>query len=203
MTVELVDQVLSFSMEGLLCLYQSCTAKWCPACCPWCWCWWVGARCGSNPHHQPTDYAAWLREDDIAGLKVTWHDMTWHDMTWHDTCYCSTGSWRVTTCTTWRGGSAPGTRTTRPSASHTPSTMTWGGYLTAAESHQTSHKRESFHRSRGTGIVYHEVFSESLSRKYFVLSKKYFSGVVCRVWAPAMISTAGSSTRTCRWPGAA
>ena len=30
-----------------------------------------GARCGSNPHHQPTDYAAWLREDDIAGLKVT------------------------------------------------------------------------------------------------------------------------------------
>ena len=30
-----------------------------------------GARCGSNPHHDPTDYAAWLREDDIAGLKVT------------------------------------------------------------------------------------------------------------------------------------
>ena len=30
-----------------------------------------GARCGSNPHHDHTDYAAWLREDDIAGLKVT------------------------------------------------------------------------------------------------------------------------------------
>ena len=24
---------------------------------------------GSNPHHEPTDYCAWLAEDDIQGLK--------------------------------------------------------------------------------------------------------------------------------------
>ena len=30
----------------------------------------VGAGRGQNPHHEATDYAAWLRQDDINGLKV-------------------------------------------------------------------------------------------------------------------------------------
>ena len=75
MTVELVDQVLSFSMEGLLCLYPKLYCKVMPSLLPLVLVLVLvlvgGARCGSNPHHQPTDYAAWLREDDIAGLKVT------------------------------------------------------------------------------------------------------------------------------------
>ena len=177
MTVELVDQVLSFSRDGLLSLYQSCTAKWCRACCPWCWCWWAGRGVAPTPITTPRTTQPGSGKTTLPASR--WHDVTWHDLTWHDTCNCSTGSWRVTTCTTWRGGSAPGTTTTRPSASHIPSTMTWGGYLTALETHQTSHKCKSFHRSRGTGIVYHEVFSESMSRKYFVLSKNIWWVVLC------------------------
>ena len=30
----------------------------------------VRAACGQNPHQEATDYAAWLRQDDINGLKV-------------------------------------------------------------------------------------------------------------------------------------
>ena len=30
----------------------------------------VGAARSQNPHHEATDYAAWLRQDDINGLKV-------------------------------------------------------------------------------------------------------------------------------------
>ena len=30
----------------------------------------VRAACGQNPHQEATDYAAWLRKDDINGLKV-------------------------------------------------------------------------------------------------------------------------------------